>query len=447
MEFKLDTNSLILITGLTILVLLTYGLSVKSNIHKFVGISITMGIYIYSGLGIASNNVNDKYIVSYIIYLSSVLIPIYLSYKLKIRNKKSKEYDEDITLFTKKYEKAFFIASILFFICLIVYLIIPIFRLNIIVKPPISSAYNQRKYIRLFEKDNILNIIDILKVLLLPIFLVYLNLLITKNRKIKAIIMIYVWVYLEFLKYEYMSRSQMLVFIAFSILVVSVHNKDIILKKKLVLGGMIGLILSLPMLAIYENYRLGLSVLDVNLLDSIVAMVSSEISYPKFYDTILSRNSIYTIETYFTWLFTLPIPKGLLGITIPTINASFTSMINSSLDYIILPSILGEAFMVFGKHLFWIHGLIMGGVIGVTLKIVKKSHLLIVVGCYITVLAFSIGRGGSTQIISFCINGLLSLWLLKLVIKFIRFINRSLYSQRKKENGMRWKNENTIYSK
>lgn len=231
-----------------------------------------------------------------------------------------------------------------------------------------------------------------------------------KNRYKITLFLIGFWLYLDYAIFEYIGRSEALTILFFGYLVLQSKSGELIIRTKHVTWGATALVFLTPLLYWYESIRLNKSFDTANILSTYTNLFLTETSYPRYYDFLLESEISYGIGNYLFWLFTLPIPKKIFPIEIPLFNSYFTDLFDESLDYIILPSILGEAFMFFGEYLFWIHGLLIGSIIGISYNVLKKYNFTLIILIYIGVLTFSIGRGGSMEIISFCINSLITVW-------------------------------------
>lgn len=418
---QIDIMMFIFITFISLGTVLIFISFKKDTTYRLIIIGIGTSIYIYSGIGISHVGISFSYYFAYQLYLVSIMLGFYIvadTVKSKgIKNKvniifKNKRINHQILV----------IATVIYFLTKISYLIFPEFRLQNILIPPTLNVYGVRYLSEQFESSSILNITSLLGVLTIPFFFILLCNLIKSGKKNTVIFLIIFWGYLDYAIYEYLARSDMLTIVVFAYLVVQSRIKNFKINLKHIALATIGIVIALPILYLFEDYRLTGTVEITNIFSPYVSMFMAETSYPKYYDVLFNSEEIYGIGNYLLWIITLPVPKFIIPIEITTFNTYFTNLVDVHLDYIVLPSILGESFMIFGKYLFWMHGILLGLIIGITYRILSKYNFTMVIIIYIAVLSFSIGRGGSMQMISFCINSLFTLWLGILITRMVNIL-------------------------
>ena len=389
--------------------------------YKLIIIGLGISVFIYSGIGISYEEINNLYYFAYQIYL----ICIFLAFYLTVKGANYKKKKINITIGKRIINKQILLVlSIVYFITKLSYLLFPTFRLQNLIIPPTLNVYGVGVLKNQFESSPVLSIASLIGVLTLPFFFILLSNMLKSGKRYTVLLLILFWGYLDYAIYEYVSRSDILTIFLFAYLVSQYKDDELKIKHKHIVISLVGILVIIPLLYLFGNYRLTHTFEFSNMFSSYINIFTSETSYPRFYDILYNSDSYYGIGNYLLWLTTLPVPKFFVPIEIQTFNAYFTDLIDVHLGYIVLPSILGESFMIFGKHLFWLHGLLLGSILGMAYKVLRRYEFAPIIVLYIGVLSFSIGRGGSMQIISFCINSLLAVWIGILISK----ISKSLYN-------------------
>lgn len=406
---EINILSLIVISVISfLLIYFFYNLRVD-NIYRIAVIGLGFSTFIYSGAGISIITVKDKYIFHFLIYLFCLLFSFYFFYgdnNVKDRTVINIQYGNRRLNNTVVYSMV-----IIYFLMRISYLVIPSFRLHNLFIPPKINVFGVQYLNKAFSANQILSLTGLISTLTLPFFFILINSLMREGKKKKAVILILFWGYLDYAIFEYMSRSAFITSAFFLYLVLHLKKENLVFKKTEGLVALLGFFSLVPLLSIYESYRLKIPFNFVGLGKIYESLFISETGYTRYYDIIINSDATYGIGNYLFWIATLPIPKSIFPIQIATFNSYFTNLIDENLDYFVLPSILGEAFMIFGDVLFWLHGLIIGTILGVTFKILSKYEFSRIILLYIVVLTFNLGRGGSMQIISFSINSIFVIWI------------------------------------
>ena len=196
-------------------------------------------------------------------------------------------------------------------------------------------------------------------------------------------------------------------------------------------------ILAMPLLLAYEDYRLGRDISwDYNYVVNASKLIEKESDYPKYYTQIIDAD-IVSPNDYFTWLVTIVLPKKIFPVNAVSINDEF-SMYISGLDRddpyysIILPSIFGEALLVYGLFFSWVHAIVLALILSVLIKFYRRFSKLSFLTIYLIVHVLSIGRGGSQGIVAYFINISLLFVVMSFFVKYIKI-------EDKKEGVIEWK--------
>lgn len=204
----------------------------------------------------------------------------------------------------------------------------------------------------------------------------------------------------------YISRNKIAVHIAFIYIYFCVER--IIPKnfaKKIVL---IAIPLMLFLFAVLQNIRSGNSS-EIGFGDSIKDLILSEVEYPKYYDYCVRKSKEINTINFLIYIFIVWVPSQFyhyIGITVPNLAYSFTEAViglsygETNNYYILLPSVLGEALMLFGKYAAFLYGLIYGVFSTWFLKVLKGHDCLYYLMIYYLLDFFRQFRGGSQYVIS-----------------------------------------------
>ena len=186
------------------------------------------------------------------------------------------------------------------------------------------------------------------------------------------------------------------------------------------------IVLSIPFLLWYEVFRLGGNVAEISLNESFKELIFKEADYPKYYEYIneYMYGNISAIK-YLLWLIFLPIPSIIFP-SKPTValNTIFSEIFlgiskESYGYYVLLPSLLGEAFLIYGKYFYWIHAIVIGVVIAIVCKFMEKHKYLRYNNLFYSIYILTIGRGGSQGYLSYIINSSMPIVLAILIINLV----------------------------
>lgn len=421
MSISIDTLLLIFILLATILIVYIFWRKTENRIVKVLLFSISLSLFMYSGYGIAYDDIDNKYIINYLIYLICVLFPIFYV------NRKSGDSYSGFTKFDAIIIHHYSTIKTLAFLYVLLKFI-PVFypsftlfdalRLKIAVQSDffkLQQAFNQ----------SIVGNLDSISNFTLPFFFVVLYKLKADNKTVKLFFLILLFVFLQYARFLYLGRYQMVIYGLFLFITLFAFKDNLIeIKKKIVLTICAVLFLLVPVFYSYTFFRLGLDADRLSYTDSLTLLLDSEARYPQYYDMItrFSHSIIYVLE-WFLWIICLPIPSILWGAKPAALfGDDFTRMV-TGLDRmdggysILLPSLLGESMFVFGPILFFIHGLVVGIIIAYVFKYVNRNATLSVFALYLALSTFAIGRGGTGSVLPPIINYSIALWLFFIFIR------------------------------
>lgn len=412
---KFDIGIFSLISFFTLIVFL-FSSRKENNTTKLIFGFMLFTVFVYSGAGISYESVSNKYIISYALFCIglSVSAKVMLHNKLIFGRKNNSYGNFSSRRFDFNYDNKFVtFLAILFMITNGMHLIVPSFNILKLFSPglPTSELIYARRAAS--NTNIILRICSTINIFCLPFFCMYLKKLIDQRKKGIAVILVILWMYLDYLQYDYLSRYQFLVFFAFAYCIIAfIYNDGIVLIKRYVLVALISFLVLIPFLNAYIDIRNGHSFQIESIVKAVKTLAESEIYYPKNYDICESLYGSESILNFMLWIICLPIPSVLFpGKPTVTIAYEFTYAVTGlqygAQEYYTssLPSVVGEGIIVWGPWLVGFHGIVIGVFIGSYFKFINRHKSLSVLNVYMLLMALTIGRGGASSYMSTLING------------------------------------------
>ncbi|MCU1959577.1 oligosaccharide repeat unit polymerase [Enterococcus faecium] len=397
----------------------------KNRFDKFFILFFNFTMFVYSGYGIAGNNIENRFYVYFYAFILFFNLSYTLMSKWMIKRSETKSDNNKFDIFIRN-STMLKITITIFLITLFLPLIVPNFRLFELINPPSSSTQ------QIFEKRLISNTNTILyfgktvQLLLLPFFFIYLKKCIDLGKNFYCLILYLLFVYLKFLEYGYLARHEIVgYFCLFITILMSVKSFK---KFKIIFfaSTIIMLLLSVPFFVQYQESRIGGIVTHSTYFGYFNKLIASEGFYPIYYNQIIRMNNLISPFGYFLWLIFLVIPTKVLPLK-PTlaINEVFTYQVTGLRygDYLYsiqLPSLLGESMMIYGTYFFWIHAIFLGSFSAVVFTFYKKHPTLKFWLIYLAISFIKIPRGGSQGFISEALNGSVGLFIAFLLYIFIK---------------------------
>lgn len=377
-------------------------------------------VFMYSGYGIAFPEVDDRYIVPYMIFVSSFAIP-FLCFKNNKLGGCLQELSPVDTFFETHITFLKYCTSI-YLLCLFIPLVYPEFKLFQIFQTGFSGLVGFYDLRVQYKSNALIGLIDTIRVFATPFFFVYLTVIKEKNSSSKAPITLFlISLLLEYMRYSYMGRYQMMInalFVFFILKCAKGYQFDI--KFRQLFYIVVGVISAVPFLYAYTFIRQGNDVeMNESFGDIAKLLINSETCYPIYYDHIINSPSLksQTPLTFIIWLIFLPIPSviwpGKPTLQSDAFTFSLTGMHYGDNGYSSsLPSVMGESLMYFGESFYWIQPLIMGSVIIILINYLFKYRSTNMLSLYLITYVLSIGRGGAASYMSTIIFGVLPILLI-----------------------------------
>lgn len=413
---NIDYWMLGLIIILTLLIVYLFIKKLNSAHGKLAISFITFSVLFYSGAGIASIEVDNKYLYYYLIYLIFLFLPACLIYKSG--NKNEDWFD---TYLFRRQNKVKYLAYF-YILFLLIPCIVPEFKLG-----NILNIFSSGNLVDMFDRQKanggIFNVIcDNISMILSPAYFIYIGMLVSAKKKGQAILLVILDLLLHFCQLSYLGRYRLMIYGAFIIFILfpPLLNGKINKKSIIILGCFV--ILMLPLLYLFVYFRLGNEAEELSILEMVESLLLSESYYPIFYDRILSHEVDTSLFNMILWIALLPIPSIILPNKPSIDTTSFTYMITGlqkgdSGFAIMLPSVLGESFAIGGQYLFFVHAIIVGCVYMWFLNFTSKYKSLNYLFLYYVLYSLVLGRGGAGSFLPTLINYNISLFILYYIAK------------------------------
>ncbi len=386
---------------------------------------LCVSVFIYSGYGISYPEVNNKYIISYMLFLSCFALPFYV--KGPGLKRESLQRKSDLDFFLERHRQFLKFCAYSYLLCLLIPLLYPEFRLFKVFQNGFEGLIGFYDLRVQYKSNAIIGLVDTLRVFLCPLFFIYLTIVQNINpRTKKPIVFFLISVFFAYARYSYMGRYQMVINAILIYFILScVRGYTFKIKFKNLVYIAIGGMAAIPLLYAFIFIRQGNSVEDGGGFFNIAKMlIDSEAYYPIYYDHILNSSFLksQTPLTFILWLIFLPIPS-VIWPSKPTLQSdaftySLTGMHYGDANYSSsLPSVLGESFMYFGEQFYWVQALIMGFIVVFSIKYLLRHKCTNLLSLYLIVYVMSVGRGGAASYMSTIVFGVLPVFFLD---KFIR---------------------------
>ena len=390
----------------------------NSNFGNSIYYLFVFGFIFYAGTVIAKNEIPSYYLLMYFVFLVTLGVSYRFFYKLllPIGNYSNRSLGCSLIPFAERNSKK---IIILFYVLTILPLLVPNFRLGLVLSPPapdLVSIFGWR--MEGGEKHPFIRIAELIKLLLVPFF--YLAIFsFRKNLTIVVSIIISIF-YLEYIDTAYKSRGQLIAAL-FPILFYVWHFFPKY-RKPIVILMLAIMPLAIIFFNFFENYRLGadVSLSDFSLSDSLEHILNAETSFPSAVGiSIIESGARVDLGSYFTWIFTLPIPKFIFGeISGARINTEISEIFlgvskGSAGFFIILPGLIAESVYIFGNYFYWIHAVFLGLIIAFLTRIFQGSkNFAFLVGYLAILMMYNTNRGGISSSLAQIVNELLLVYLI-----------------------------------
>lgn len=412
---------------------LTNILITNNNGHKTLSYLFLAGFNIYSGFGIFLFSIDHLYLyfANFCLLSLAFFFTIYRSQNMHTKALSGLES------FLEKHR----ILIIVFAVIYVVTFIYPLFLGKITVSEffnikEVFENYRATPFsVRLERKSNFLYsiIVNQLRSITRPFFYLYLYNI--KDKHILFIISFILPIYCMTIADGYLSRNNIAVYFAFVILYLIDIN--LLSKKFALVISCAALPFVLALFYVLANVRLGNGfVFSINSLwENVSSIIETECGFPKNYDLCASLSSSISAVNYIIYIFIVCIPSqfySLFGFSTPNLAYSFTEAFlgltyGSNNYYIVLPSVLGEALMLFGDGFAWIYGFIYGACVTWFFRVLKSCSELRYLYLFFLLDFLRQFRGGSQYVISAWMTTLIPFIIIVFLTSRVRITTNSNY--------------------
>lgn len=410
---------------------LVYFVARRNSVHMYMLYLFLAGFTIYSGIGIVLYR-NDKqivYLMNFVLFcLSFIAMGVY-----SIHHRPSNAlYSLKKVIYRQK-----LILNVLAMGYLLTFLY-PFFVESI----GFSDLFNVRMLfveyaatpfaLRLARRADPLYVIitNQVKSITAPFFYLYLFRL--RKRPVVFCFVFLIPIYLQLIADGYMSRNNLAVNAAF--LVMYLIMEGYLSKKLAIIIGICFTPIVLSVFTMLANVRQGgtLAFSFGSIIENIQSLIASECSYPIYYDYCASMTSVSQTINFFIYIAVICIPSALysfIGIKVPNLAYSFTEAIlgmkyGAKDYYILLPSVLGEAIILFGSEFAWIYGFFYGLLAFWFLRVLSSQEELKFLRLSFMLDFFRQFRGGSQYVLSSWLTKLLPMIVIIYILGKFRFVYR-----------------------
>lgn len=417
----LNWRVLILLIFFTLLIIYLLFTQVKDYRPRWMLTACVISIFFYSGFGIAYDVVDNKYVIYYVVFLAFFCIPF-----LRCRGVQKNRELSNLDTYLLSHFSFLESISILYIVLLFIPLIYPEFKLF----NPLLFRDEYWDTIANYRTNPIISLVDTIAVFIRPFFFAYLVVYLLKKPDGKMHLILFgVMVLFSFMRLHYLGRNSILTYLVeFLLLAFCVKQFDVIIKKKHILSVIVIVLTMIPFLYAYQFTRNGNDVAELGFIKTAQQLISSEFSYPIYYDRIINNLELreQTPWMFILYVVFLPIPSVLwAGKPTLRIADSFThAMFGLSRGdigfFIALPSVMGESFQYFGPDFFWIFALISGTMIAVITRYLLKHQIMTFYLFYLVIQALTYGRGGTTALLPTLVNGVVGIVCVEFYLKYIK---------------------------
>jgi hypothetical protein len=429
MTFQLHVFFIVII-GTFLISAITFR-KVKGYWQRFLWMGLISGVFIYSGVGAAYREVPRAYLLYYFGFILSLSISFFFFVAVLggMSRKAGNVLNQALSGIDRQRGWNIIIFASLFFY--FIPLLYPEFRLHEFFNPhfpDLQTAFMER--FQVAEINIFLKLIDYLRILIAPFFFIALY----KHRKSmkKVILVLLLLLYIQYVNQSYIGRSTvgmtiLLIFISLWVIHPAYRSRLIAIGIALVPLGLAGSYL-------YGIIRIGGQIYTFDFWNSVFEMIYAETSFPIQVGTpIIESGQRGDLLDYFKWIITLPIPKLLTGeIAGARINYEISEVILLTSTggqgwYVVLPGLVAESVYIYGRSFFWLHGVFVGFIAAVTVRLVERCPQLLFLVAHLVVLFFYVlNRGGIAALLPNIVNQFLLFYVFILMMLFNPFRKQGL---------------------
>jgi len=390
------------------------------------------GLFVYNGIGAAYPEVPSYYLFYYFGFLLAFVFS-FCSFNIMF-GKVSQYFGRTLSQSLAKIDqKLGWNALIWFYLFLhIIPLLYPAFRIDRLISPPsadLTAVFSER--FDGHKANTLLKLIDYIRMLLTPF--IYIALYKFRHRIKYVVLILFTILYLKLADTGYLARSALGMVLLVIVIALWAYRPRY--RKGLVVMGILFLPVILVSSYVYSIIRLGRTVDEINFGNSISSIIYQETNFPLSVGVpIIEGGKKIDYSSYLKWMLTIPIPKILTGeIEGARINYEISEVILHKVRgepgySIVLPGLVGESIYIYGRQLFWLHGISIGFLVAAIMGLIKRTPQFLFLQAYIVALfSYYLNRAGISSVLPEIINCFMLFYLYVLIIIF-------QFSQYRKEN-------------
>jgi len=303
-----------------------------------------------------------------------------------------------------------------FYLALLSSFVYPELRLSLLfeLRPPdIRTWFNAR--FESVERGGIEAVIRYIRLMLFPfVFIAFYSF---KDRPRFVLFLVVMILYLQYVDKQYIARGTVLLFVLSLGLFYFVEYPRV--RRWLLITG----VSSVPILAVFLEYwmvvRLGGSYEFNGIWPSVERILIMQTSFTRDAGLVLIESGLHVdLEKYFSWFLTLPIPKALIGqVDGARVNLEISEIVlgverGSPGFFVILGGVVAESVYIFGGDFFWLHGVILGAIGAVLIRLLSEvSYFGFLTAWTVVFFSYKLAGAGVGALLPPLINEYLLLYL------------------------------------
>lgn len=387
--------------------------SARNSDERLMSFSILIGLFFFSGIGGGVHGVSWSYVVYYFGTAIAIMVGLKSSVILfsgiggnigRVLSRRLGEVDG------ATWRMVIFVYLIIYFVPIVW----PHWQIYKLFQPPDPNLKHQ--FIQHFKAATVgEKILEYFRVLMTPFALLALYPL---RRSLKWVFVFFALIcWFTYVSHSYIGRGQLAVY--FAICVIGIWYARPEWRGWVVVTCVIAFPIALYGAFVYARVRIGGSVGSMGVMEGAWDGLKSQLEFPSTVGMpLIKSGATANLWDYFTWICALPIPKILTGpIRGARVNYEISKAVlgvypSASGGYVVLPGLVAESVFIFGKQLFWIHGIFIGLLAGFFVSIFSRFRQSLFIFIYIIVMfGYVLNRGGISSLLPPLINGFIAFFI------------------------------------
>lgn len=418
-----------IITLVTAVLFVLFWCQLNRGRQRTVWLAAVASVYVYSGIGIALKDVDKKNALYYFIYIfvMGAFYILFVRFRFKSRSDFAAKMDRVLDVWDRENAKKIFIALVV--MCLLLRTASLIYPVNHLTHFGLTydSANNINNLTGRYS-----TVITLLTEILGPFFYIGICYLTNKTRNV-ALILTYDLL-ITLLYSGYFSRHELVTVVWITILhyinrgSASLHRAAAKKRRR----AIVSLAVVFPIL-FYFMIVLMESRIASHTKYSFSDFIIGEIDYPKYYQRIHQMAPMVATRDFFLQLLDsfvplIPTPKYNIDVNVMFSEQVLGVGMYSPYFFVVLPSALGEAFLVFGNTHYWMHAAVIALMLSMIYKLTREVRQLSILWYYYVACVLKFGRAGYEQLSQ-------SVWLNFVVVNVVIVFVSALYKSGRMQYG------------